>query len=86
MMLDMEVIDMDLSDMGEEIVRPASWSIVFESSQDPVTDLSVQASTSPYPKNANYQFSVIDQSGAPISDVPVKFFLDWSPLEGYPSL
>ena len=84
MLVDMDLPDMDMVDMGEEIVRPASWSIVFDLEQEPVTDLSVQASTSPYPKNANYQFSVIDQSGAPLSDVPVKFFLDWSPLDDYP--
>jgi hypothetical protein len=81
--IDMEV-DMDLIDMGPEAIAPASWSIVFASDQEPTIDLSVQSSASPYPKNATYRFNVIDQSGAPLDDVPVKFYLDWSPLEGYP--
>ena len=82
MALDMEV-DMEVMDMGEEIVLPASWSVAFNSGDSAITNLSVQGSTSPYPKNATYEFAVIDQEGSPIANVPVKFFLDWSALDEY---
>jgi hypothetical protein len=75
---DMEVGDMDLSDMGPPPIAPASWAIVFEPEQDAVTDLSVQASSSMYPKNASYVFSVVDEQGRAIPSVPVTFYLDWS--------
>lgn len=78
MLSDMEVIpDMDLPDV------PAAWSIVFTPDQEAELNLSVQGSNSAYPKNGTYQFSVLDERGQGIRNVPVKFFLDWSPLEEY---
>ena len=78
----MDVTDMGMPDMATPSIVPASWVIAFDPDQSAVTNLSVQASSSPYPKNASYLFSVTDEQGRPIPDVPVTFYLDWSMIAG----
>ena len=84
---DMDPVDMDFTDMGEPSVAPASWAVIFDPEQSAITNLSVQGSSSEYPKNASYIFSVVDEQGRPIPDVPVTFYLDWSAGAGdqYPA-
>lgn len=79
------------SDMGldigpapiEPVTAPSQWSISY-SSPESATQLSVQGSVSDAPHVGHYDFKVIDQTGAPLAGVPVRFFLNSSALDSYP--
>lgn len=84
--LDMELSDMEVDMSPEEpepIEIPTQWSIGYTSLESP-TQLSVQGSTNEAPHVGRYTFKVVDQDNQPLSEVPVRFFLNWSALDEYP--
>jgi len=75
-------LDMGSNDMSIP-QGPTQWSIRYSSPDSP-SALSVQGSVNEAPNVGRYQFKVVDQNDEPLSNVPVRFFLNWSALDDYP--